>query len=569
MVEHTHRAARSVPRKGGSQVTTHSEAQSGAYFAEPGIPDPLLLASLLGGMDAALFAVDRDGRVTHWNQEAERLLGWSRAEAVGRPGLGGWAVRDCDAADVHGRLLAVALGPEPEPELEPGREPELELDTGYEPRLTGDLPAELPGGCTAPDAPDVTDAADAPGTPAPATRQVQEFPLVTKGGNRLLVRAQTAAVQDREGRAAGAYCAFSEVHAQLDLERRIALSDALLGDSSWAVLLVDADLRTVAVNEPATRVLAVSPVDMLGEPLAEFFGSGLEELESALEHTLAGNAPVEPVELWVTLHEDGSHEDEHGDPRGGLPGGRRRCWLSGFLPLGSPLATDPSPLGVAWVFQDVTRTRRQTQETARQRFRDSQLSRAGRAAAECEEPLEAAGLYLDFALAGFAEHALLDVAGPLPATAGGGQAGHPADGHGTTGGHGAGGALGARLVRAIETPGPVGAVAATAGLPVRYRDGHPALEALERGVPVRATGGVPFPDPEQPQPGPPWAVVHKWPREAVHALCVALRSRGRQLGVVTFLRGPGRRGFDRTDAAYAEDVALRIAAAVDLAAPAR
>jgi hypothetical protein len=53
----------------------------------------------------------------------------------------------------------------------------------------------------------------------------------------------------------------------------------------------------------------------------------------------------------------------------------------------------------------------------------------------------------------------------------------------------------------------------------------------------------------------------------VHALCAVLRSRGRTLGVVTFLRGAGRGGFDRPDSAYAEDVAVRIAAALDLAAP--
>uniref|UniRef100_UPI003B97FC5C PAS domain-containing protein n=1 Tax=Streptomyces lonarensis TaxID=700599 RepID=UPI003B97FC5C len=338
-------------------MTTHSQSQPGAHFTGDGIPDPLLLASLLGGMDAALFAVDRDGRVTHWNQEAERLLGWSAREALGRRGLGGWVVRETDAADVQDRLLAV----------------------------TGDTPA---GG---------------------SPRQVQEFPFVTKDGSRLLVRAQTAAVRDAAGRVAGAYCAFSDVHAQLDLERRIALSEALLAGSAWSVLLVDADLRTVALNEAATRALAVSPVEMLGEPLAEFLGSGLPELEGALEHALAGEPPAEPVELWVTLHEDGSVEDAHGESRGGLPGGRRRCWLSGFLPLGSPLATEPSPLGVAWVFRDVTLERRQSREATRRRFRDGQLNRAARAAADCADPMDAAVVHLDFALAGFAEHALLDL----------------------------------------------------------------------------------------------------------------------------------------------------------------
>ncbi|MDG4859251.1 diguanylate cyclase, partial [Streptomyces sp. T-3] len=62
-----------------------------------------------------------------------------------------------------------------------------------------------------------------------------------------------------------------------------------------------------------------------------------------------------------------------------------------------------------------------------------------------------------------------------------------------------------------------------------------------------------------------WARARQWPEDAVHALCAALRSRGRTLGVVTFLRGAGRAPFDRGDAMYAESVAVRVAAAVDLA----
>lgn len=46
-----------------------------------------LLAALLDGMDAALCAFDADGVVTHWNREAERILGWTAAEAVGRHGF--------------------------------------------------------------------------------------------------------------------------------------------------------------------------------------------------------------------------------------------------------------------------------------------------------------------------------------------------------------------------------------------------------------------------------------------------------------------------------------------------
>ncbi|MEK8171357.1 PAS domain S-box protein [Streptomyces sp. M19] len=67
--------------------------------------DSDLLAALLDGMDAALCAFDADGTVTHWNREAERVLGWSAAEAVGRKGLAGWAVREADAPDVEARLM--------------------------------------------------------------------------------------------------------------------------------------------------------------------------------------------------------------------------------------------------------------------------------------------------------------------------------------------------------------------------------------------------------------------------------------------------------------------------------
>lgn len=48
-----------------------------------------LLAALLDGMDAALCAFDSDGVITHWNREAERILGWTAAEAVGRKGFEG------------------------------------------------------------------------------------------------------------------------------------------------------------------------------------------------------------------------------------------------------------------------------------------------------------------------------------------------------------------------------------------------------------------------------------------------------------------------------------------------
>ncbi|MFE9773999.1 PAS domain-containing protein [Streptomyces sp. NPDC005931] len=434
-----------------------------------------LLAALLDGMDAALCAFDADGVVTHWNREAERILGWSAAEAVGRQGFAGWAVRSADAEEVEARLMS---------------------------------------------------AMDAPG------RQVHEFALLTKDGGRVLVRTQSAAVRGPDGRPAGVYCAFSEVHAQIDLERSIALSEALLEDASWGVVLVDADLRPAVVNAHAARALGTGRTTVLGRPLGELLAQGVEELESALAHVLAEGAPPAPAEIWVSVRTP--------------EGERRRCWRSGFVRLASPLAEEPVPLGVGWLFQDVTEARQGEQEASLLRFRAQQLHRAARAAAECEDPAEAVTIHLDFALAGFADHALIDrLTGGAPTdTAGGSEA--------------------LRLVRIAATPsgapGP-SRLAGRAGLPVRYEEGHPALQCVTRAGSVRAGAGK-----LSPREARAWAEARQWPSDAVHALCTVLRSRGRTLGVVTFLRTAARNAFERTDTMYAEDVAVRIATSLDLAA---
>lgn len=480
-------------------MTASSRHFNAAPPGEPGPPgqgpqapdsdDSGLLAALLDGMDAALCAFDADGTVTHWNREAERILGWTTAEAVGRAGLAGWAVRTEDADQVHAGLMS---------------------------------------------------AMSAPG------RQVHEFALLTKDGGRVLVRTQSSAVTGPDGRPAGVYCAFSEVHTQIDLERSIALSEALFDDASWGVVLVDADLRPAVVNAHAARALGMGRTSVLGRPLGDLLSQGVEELEGALQHVLAEGAPPAAAELWVTLRSEEAEEP-------------RRCWRSGFLRLASPLAEEPVPLGVGWLFQDVTETKRSEQDSSLQRFRAHQLHRAGRAAGECEDPTEAAAVHLDFALAGFADHGLVDLAAapgptaepPLPDMEAAIEDAVPADGpEGDP-----------RLVRALASPagvpGPTRPAPAT-GIPLAYGAGHPAAQALRRRGSVRASAGAAA-TPEG------WAAARKWPEGTVHGLCVVLRSRGRSLGVATFLRGASRRPFDRADAAYAEDVASRIAAALDLA----
>ncbi|MEU9266860.1 PAS domain-containing protein [Streptomyces sp. NPDC048251] len=458
-------------RSGGDGPTPPEGAETAVGPVGPDGTD--LLAALLDGMDAALCAFDGDGIVTHWNREAERILGWTAAEAVGRHGFAGWAVREADAEDIEGRLMSAMHA---------------------------------------------------------SGRQVHEFALLTKDGGRVLVRSQSAAVRGPDGKPAGLYFAFSEVHAQIDLERSIALSEALFDDASWGVVLVDADLRPAVVNAHAARALGTGRTAALGRPLGDLLTRGVEELENALTHVLAEGAPPVPAELWVGVRTP--------------EGEKRRCWRSGFLRLASPLAEEPVPLGVGWLFQDVTEAKQGEQEASLLRFRANQLHRAARAAAECEDPAEAATVHLDFALAGFADHALVDRV----------MGGAPADVEG---------AGPQRLMRVAATPsggpGP-SALTGHTGLPVRYGEAHPALQCVARAGSVRAgVGSAPADEARE------WARARLWPDDTVHALCAVLRSRGRTLGVVTFLRGGGRTAFERSDANYAEDVAVRIAAALDLA----
>jgi diguanylate cyclase (GGDEF)-like protein/PAS domain S-box-containing protein len=64
-----------------------------------------LLASIVESSNDAIFTLTRDGTVTTWNPAAERLFGWTAAEAIGRPATD--IVPPVDAAADH-RIVAAA-----------------------------------------------------------------------------------------------------------------------------------------------------------------------------------------------------------------------------------------------------------------------------------------------------------------------------------------------------------------------------------------------------------------------------------------------------------------------------
>jgi two-component system sensor kinase FixL len=65
-----------------------------------------LLRAVLQAAPAATVAVDPEGKVRVWNQAAQRLLGWSAAEVLGRPcPLGGQQFRQLQARALQGEML--------------------------------------------------------------------------------------------------------------------------------------------------------------------------------------------------------------------------------------------------------------------------------------------------------------------------------------------------------------------------------------------------------------------------------------------------------------------------------
>ena len=270
---------------------------------------------------------------------------------------------------------------------------------------------------------------------------------------------------------------------------------------------------------------------LLGRPLGDLLAHGAEELENALQYVLAEGAPT------------GRHRPV-GHARAATADGRALLLAQR---LRTARVAAGGGAGAAGRGLAVLRRHRvqktADQESARIRFRYQQLHRADRAAAECES---APG-------------------GGCPATG-----------------------LRARRIRRPRAGGPhrprpggwcgswppPRASRARAVPPRQRRPGR--LRRRPPRPPGRRTAGhrthqlrrrrTPRPSGQRPRARTDeWAEARHWPPGTVHGLATVLRSRGRTVGALTFLRGAGRRLFDRADAAYAEDVAARVAMALDLA----
>jgi PAS domain-containing protein len=108
-------------------------------------PEQSVYANMLGSIPLAMIAMDKTGRVTYWNSAAERLLGWTSNEVVGKASplplsapirtksgalirSESWvsALRDSAGRPCGTLLLIAPLGAERQPETERVAVPEVE-----------------------------------------------------------------------------------------------------------------------------------------------------------------------------------------------------------------------------------------------------------------------------------------------------------------------------------------------------------------------------------------------------------------------------------------------------------
>lgn len=65
-------------------MTVTTGARSDMFAADPSLGSSRAFEALFMSSTVAIVAIDRDGRVLLWNRGAERLLGWTEKEVVGR-----------------------------------------------------------------------------------------------------------------------------------------------------------------------------------------------------------------------------------------------------------------------------------------------------------------------------------------------------------------------------------------------------------------------------------------------------------------------------------------------------
>jgi hypothetical protein len=219
------------------------------------------LAAIVQGSSDAIVGLDHHGRIVSWNTGAERLYGYTEAEAVGQP---------FPVTVPADRLSEFAA-----------------------------LPRRIFQG-----------------------EQVQHFETVcvTKDGRRIDVRLGVSAIKNADGGVVGISAIAQDITARKRRDEDLRRFRVAMDATADAIYLVDrASMRFIDVNEAACRMQSRTREELLALGPDGVLSTSREELERIYDSVIAGSVRTEPIErqrlrkdgspIWLELHRSAQRSD--------------------------------------------------------------------------------------------------------------------------------------------------------------------------------------------------------------------------------------------------------------------
>ncbi|MFF5854901.1 SpoIIE family protein phosphatase [Streptomyces sp. NPDC012751] len=320
------------PSDGARSRTAEAAAVPGDAMWQSSPP-----GSIYDYIRVASFSISPGGLVDQWSLRAEQLFGIPAARAVGTDPIEAFV--DPDLRERGQRKMAEILD---------GRE------------WTGVVPFRMP------DRPDGTRGAE-------GLAEVYVMPTRTAEGERAAV------------------CIVVDVRTLRSIETDLAASQAIFGQSPFAFLLLDTDLRVRRANSRFASIFGGTPDDHRGKQVHDYLPRPeAERLSATLRRVLKTGESI--TDMHIT---------------GFVPGSEvRRHWSVNLYRVHSGSGR---PIGVAWLGTDITARRAAAREAAAARRNLALLNEAGARIGNSLELETTARELLDVVVPGFCDLATVDL----------------------------------------------------------------------------------------------------------------------------------------------------------------
>jgi PAS domain S-box-containing protein len=308
--------------------------------------------------------------------------------------------------------------------------------------------------------------------------------------------------------------------APLEVQRSLALLEALFADATVGIGVFDADLRYVRANDVLLKIIGLPADALYGMTPAEALPGIGESIDAFQRLVLSSGAAQRDVEVWGTTP---------GDPV------TERCFGCSYFPL---VSDSGAVIGVASVVRDLTEQRQATAALAAGQERLALLSRVGQIVGSSLSTRDTLSALAAVTVPRFADHCIVDLVDEQRQ-----------------------GLQRMALVNASEVSEPGQAAWRGTSGPVSYPPAHPVSLALFSGRPQLLRQipeeliGTAAPTAES---GAFAAAIG-----IRSLLTLPLLSRGRVQGVLSFAVSISGRTYDDADLALAVEIAGRFSVALD------